>query len=177
MGEIIHSCTTRVRTLHSLVRPPSSVAASVDLIEVVTSAVEIIESGFLHGSASHDLVQVRTDLPPLPKVKGSADELRHVFINLLVNAREAMVAGGTITIRGSHADHSVVVSFEDEGPGVPPDLLDRIFEPFFTTKGADGTGMGLAMARETLEKWGGSIHAHNLPSGGASFELRFVEAT
>jgi signal transduction histidine kinase len=177
MGEIIHSCTTRVRTLHSLVRSPTSVAASVDLVDVVTSAVEIIESGFLHGSGSHDLVQIRTDLPPLPKVKGSADELRHVFINLLVNAREAMGRGGTITIRGSHADDSVMVSFEDEGPGIVPELLNRIFEPFFTTKGADGTGMGLAMARETLEKCGGSIRAHNLPAGGASFELRFVAAT
>jgi hypothetical protein len=92
----------------------------------------------------------------------------------LVNAREAMAKGGTITIRGFQSGASVGVAFEDDGPGIPPENLERIFEPFFTTKGAHGTGVGLAMAKEVLEKFGGSIRAQNLPSGGASFELRFV---
>jgi signal transduction histidine kinase len=177
MNQIIRSCTARVRSLHSVVRSPDPSPATVDLAEVVSSAVEIVESGFLHGMEPHQRIAVRTTLPPLPKVNGSADELRHVFINLLLNARDAMPKGGTITINGSHDGPSVSVVVEDEGPGIEPDQLDRIFEPFFTTKGANGTGVGLAIARETLEKFGGSIRATNLRSGGASFELRFVAST
>jgi signal transduction histidine kinase len=174
MNEIIRSCMARVRSLVALVRSPDSSTKTIDLTEVVRSAVEIVESGFHRPGESSNGIEVRTELPSLPKVRGSADELRHVFINLLVNARDAMEKGGTITIRGSELGSSVRVVVEDEGRGIAPEHLDRIFEPFFTTKGPQGTGVGLALARETLEKFGGSIRADNLASGGASFLLTFV---
>ena len=109
MDEIIRSCTARVRSLLSIVRSPDLSTATADLDEVVSSAVEIVESGFLHGTESSAGIAVRTELPPLPKVNGSPDALRHVFINLLVNAPDVMKDGGTITIRGSNLGPSVAI--------------------------------------------------------------------
>jgi signal transduction histidine kinase len=110
-------------------------------------------------------------------VTGSAGDLQHVFINLLLNARDAMPDGGTITIRAFPQGDRVVVTVEDEGTGIPPSCLSRIFEPFFTTKHANGSGIGLAMARDTMSRSSGSICARNRPEGGACFELSFRVST
>jgi signal transduction histidine kinase len=176
MSHIIRSCTARIRTLHSVARTPDPACATFDVRDVVLSAVEILESGFLHGSENREVVRIQVDLPTMPAVLGAADELRHVIINLLVNARDAMPKGGTVTISGTFDGAAVRVFVDDEGPGIPPEHLERIFEPFFTTKGAAGTGVGLAMAKDVLARIGGSIGAHNRESGGARFELRFVTA-
>jgi signal transduction histidine kinase len=106
-------------------------------------------------------------------VLGEAANLRYVFINLLLNARDAMPNGGTIRVRGTHTGSRVVITVEDEGTGIPKAHLHSIFRPFFTTKGSHGTGLGLSMAYGVMSRVGGSITAANRPEGGAVFTLTF----
>jgi len=94
---------------------------------------------------------------------GDARLLRGAIANLIENAFQS-AAGGTVRL-GSHAvDSKVIVSVEDSGPGVPPELLPKIFDPYFSTK-SSGTGLGLAIARKAIEEHGGQVHAENLNPG------------
>src|SRR5216683_2554790 len=106
---------------------------------------------------------------------GHYDPLRRAFANLLRNAAEAMQGRGAIdvTLRGDA--RGLVVQIADHGPGIPPDVQQRVFEPYFTTK-ADGTGLGLALVRQTVGAHRGTISVTETPGGGATFNLVFATA-
>ncbi len=106
---------------------------------------------------------------------GHYDPLRRAFANLLRNAAEAMQGSGTIdvTLRGDA--RGLVVQIADHGPGISADVQQRVFEPYFTTK-ADGTGLGLALVRQTVEAHRGTIRVSETPGGGATFNLVFAIA-
>jgi signal transduction histidine kinase len=174
MNRILRSGQTLVTKLQSIAHPAEAAPTAVDLRSVIASAVEVAQSSFKSG-VEH-AIAVNIELPALPKVWGSPDDLRNLFLNLLLNARDAMPAGGTITIAAEISSDAIVVRVEDEGTGIPDVYLERVFEPFFSTKGTKGAGIGLALARETMSRAGGQIAAHNLPSRGACIELRFVPA-
>jgi signal transduction histidine kinase len=102
-------------------------------------------------------------------------QLLHAFLNVVLNAIQAMPRGGTIHVRATTADGDAPgpgarIVIADTGPGIPADHLDRIFEPYFTTKDG-GTGLGLALAHKIVQEHGGTIRAWNQPEGGASFEI------
>lgn len=148
----------------------------------------------LSSQATAQRIQVVTDLAlGEAKVRMDRQQLTHAFMNLLLNAIQAMPEGGTLTVRayqdsggrrqkaeGSEtrgrsvlptADRllpSVVIEVEDTGPGVPPEHLDRIFEPYFTTK-EGGTGLGLALAHKIVEEHHGSIRVEGGVGSGATF--------
>lgn len=106
-------------------------------------------------------------------ISGDSEHLEQVITNLVFNARDAIVGRGTIHVAVSlDADDMelVRISVTDDGPGIPPEVLDRIFEPLFTTK-RNGTGLGLAIARRLMESQGGSLTAENRPARGAVFHL------
>lgn len=121
-------------------------------------------------------IAVEIDAPRLPPIVGASAELRHIFLNLLMNARDAMPGGGRVIIRARRSGQKVVVTVEDEGVGIPVGNLSRIFDPFFTTKGKKGTGLGLAIAHGVMRRLGGSITAANRAGGGAVITLRFRAA-
>ncbi len=101
-----------------------------------------------------------------------AGDLFQVFCNLIKNAVDAMPSGGTLTVATKLTDRCVVVRFEDTGVGLPEDA-DRVFEPFFTTKASGkGTGLGLAVSRDIIERYNGQLTAESRPGGGAAFEAR-----
>jgi two-component system nitrogen regulation sensor histidine kinase NtrY len=100
------------------------------------------------------------------------DPLRRAFSNLLRNAAEAMEGHGRIDIEVSGNGEGLVVSVADHGQGIPEELRHRVFEPYFTTK-SDGTGLGLALVRQTLEAHHGTIAVGETPGGGATFTLTF----
>jgi signal transduction histidine kinase len=125
-------------------------------------------------------VELRIELPAdLPRVMADPVQLEHVFLNLVVNACQAIgrERGGEIVVR-AHADaKTVVAEVRDNGPGIPKEVIDRIFEPFFTTKPAGkGTGLGLAISRRMLEAQDATIGVANAPDGGAAFTLTFPQA-
>jgi signal transduction histidine kinase len=153
-------------------------ARPVELAVVVRHAVELAETSFTERPSKR--VEILVQLPPLPPVWGISAELRQMFVNLLLNARDAMPRGGSIRICGQVSNSAgrrrVVIKVEDEGSGVPPAIRHRIFDPFFTTKGEDGTGIGLSMARDLMIRIGGRISVANRPRGGAVFTMRFLPA-
>jgi|CXWL01.1.fsa_nt_gi signal transduction histidine kinase len=107
----------------------------------------------------------------MPVVRGSS--LFQIFCNLIKNAIDAMPEGGTLVITTKLMDADLVISFEDSGIGLPPDI-ERIFEPFFTTKPpGQGTGLGLAVCRELITKYSGTITAHRRDPAGTMMIVRF----
>jgi len=146
----------------------------VNLAEIIRESLEMVHSTLQESSSvSGPSISVETDVPQLPLILGEPAELRQIFLNLLLNARDAMPAGGVIHIGGKIDRGEVVVTVADEGNGIPAEYLDRVFDPFFTTKGERGTGLGLSVAYGAMARLGGSISAANAPSGGAVFTLRF----
>jgi two-component system, NtrC family, nitrogen regulation sensor histidine kinase NtrY len=105
-------------------------------------------------------------------VQGHYDPLRRAFSNLLRNASEAMGGRGAIDVRVTGEGRGVVVTVADHGPGIPAGLGGRVFEPYITTK-PDGTGLGLALVRQTMDAHHGTIAVGETPGGGATFTLVF----
>jgi two-component system, NtrC family, nitrogen regulation sensor histidine kinase NtrY len=124
---------------------------------------------------------LRTHLPPevqprlrvpvdLPAVQGHPDALSRVFANLLLNAADAVGGRGAVDVVARAASGFVEVRVLDSGPGIAPEHLERIWEPDFTTK-SRGTGLGLALVRQTVQAHGGRVAARNRPEGGAEFRV------
>jgi PAS domain S-box-containing protein len=128
-------------------------------------ALRLLETRFRH-EAITVLVEVPGDLP---LVRGAADQLEQVFLNLLVNAWHAMPGGGTVTIR-AHATNAdcVRIAFHDTGAGMSPEQLTRAFEPFFSTKGERGTGLGLAICKQIIDSHHGSITIDSILGNGTT---------
>jgi signal transduction histidine kinase len=111
-----------------------------------------------------------------PEVMGEQQSLRQVFLNLIINARDAMPEGGSLKIRARAVASMVVITFCDSGPGISPEILPRIFDPFFTTKEpGKGTGLGLSVCYGIIKSHGGSITFRNTEPGGC-FEIRLPAA-
>ena len=108
----------------------------------------------------------------IPSIFGSAFGLQDIFLNLLLNALQAMPSGGEINIEYQKNGRFLMVMISDSGPGIRPDLIARIFDPFFTTK-QKGTGLGLAVVKQKMTEFGGDIEAHNLKPHGSRFTLSF----
>jgi signal transduction histidine kinase len=109
--------------------------------------------------------------PGLPSLRGDGQKLTQVLVNLVRNALQASPARSTVRIQVDSRGGNQVVSVEDEGPGISPDLRDRLFQPFVSGKGDQGLGMGLYMARLIIESHGGRIAASTGQRGGARFEV------
>ncbi|HXF26032.1 MAG TPA: ATP-binding protein, partial [Bryobacteraceae bacterium] len=106
----------------------------------------------------------------LPLVKGNPGKLQQVFLNLFLNARDAMEAGGTLSVHSWNDDALAYVEVLDTGQGIAAGNLARVFDPFFTTKGAKkGTGLGLSVTYGIVREHGGSIEVESQPGAGARF--------
>jgi signal transduction histidine kinase len=116
-------------------------------------------------------VTVLTDLPPLPPVYGSKDQLEQVFMNLALNAQAAMEGGGTLMIQTRVAGNEIVAEFSDTGCGIPPDKIDKIFDPFYSTK-PNGTGLGLFVSYGIIRGHHGTIEVESQVNQGSTFTVR-----
>ncbi|HLI60481.1 MAG TPA: EAL domain-containing protein [Solirubrobacteraceae bacterium] len=125
------------------------------------------------------VADVTVDLSPLPEIVCNISELNQVFLNLIINAAQALeeqvaqgAERGKITVRTQQRDECIVIDIADTGPGIPAGLLDRIYEPFFTTKPiGKGTGQGLALALATINRHGGSLDCVSAPGQGTTFTI------
>jgi signal transduction histidine kinase/ActR/RegA family two-component response regulator len=175
----VDDAAARVLRMHELSRKQSDPSMQeVDLRQVIDDAIDMARTELEQRSVG-DVRQFRllSNVAELPPVRANLVELKHLFVNLLLNARDAMPDGGTISVDASRDEEFAVVSVSDEGTGIPEDQLETIFESFFTTKGPRGTGLGLSMARSAMARLGGSIVARNRPQRGAEFLLRFPLCT
>jgi signal transduction histidine kinase len=118
-------------------------------------------------------VEVRTHLDPaLAPVHGNAGKLQQVFLNLFLNARDAMESGGVLEVTTSAEDSGARVEVTDTGHGIAPEHVHRIYDPFFTTKAArKGTGLGLSVSYGIMQEHGGTIEVFSRPGGGTRFHL------
>ncbi len=129
-------------------------------------------------SRSSPTVEARLE-EGLPPIRGSAERLSQVVLNLLVNAAQAVGErpDGRVRVETRGAGGEVEIRVTDNGPGIPAEVRERIFDPFFTTKGPEeGTGLGLAIAVETVTEHGGRLEVETPPGGGASFSIRLPAA-
>lgn len=114
---------------------------------------------------------VRLEAEPGIHTFGSASELREVFVNLIVNAVDAMPTGGDLSITCVREEANLRLRFADTGAGMPEDVREKIFDPFFTTKGAHGTGLGLSVSYSIIERHEGSIRVSSERGGGTVFTI------
>ena len=111
------------------------------------------------------------------RVHGNFHDLQQVLTNVLLNARDAVSAGGNIHITAEEEREQVVIRVRDDGPGIPPEILGRLFEPLVTTKrGQGGSGLGLAISRRLVMASDGTITAANREGGGAEFSIALPRA-
>jgi signal transduction histidine kinase len=120
-------------------------------------------------------IQIETRLDAeLPQVYGDIQQLNHVFMNIILNAAQAMDGKGKLSISSvlSSDQQNVIIEFADTGPGIPEDVLPHVFEPFYTTKDeGKGTGLGLSLAYGIVESHQGKIMARNNPDRGSVFTI------
>ena len=156
-----------VRALLELGRPSRGKAQPVDVRPLVDSCVGLLSAG----REFHD-VTVTVEAPAALWLRAESGPLSQVLVNLLINAAQAMGGKGKVTVRAGEDGTVGRIVVEDEGPGLPADVLARLFEPFFTTKPAgQGTGLGLAVSRHLLAQFEGTLDAANRPGGGAAFTI------
>jgi signal transduction histidine kinase len=157
-----------VNGLLNFSRTSSTEFGEVNLNRVIQETLSLVE----HQLKKSD-VEVRTALEStLPSIHGNAGKLQQVFLNLFLNARDAMEGGGVLEVKTSSDDGGARVEVIDTGHGIAPENLHRIYDPFFTTKVArKGTGLGLSVSYGIIQEHAGTIEVLSRPGGGARFHL------
>ena len=145
----------------------------VDINAVLDDTLQLLEPQ-LRNSAVRITRNYARDLPP---AHGNASKFQQVFMNLILNARDAMPQGGNLTISTRGLDSSLVVDFRDTGVGIPPENIARIYDPFFTTKEVgQGTGLGLALSYGIIQEHGGRIFVESRLGEGTHFTIKIPTA-
>lgn len=144
----------------------------VDVGSLLNDAVEITRTRWQNEARVRGLeYEVKLDTATGLNTYGSASELREVFVNMIVNAVDAMPKGGNLFITCRCNDGRLQLTFKDDGMGMPEDVRQKIFEPFFSTKGAHGTGLGLSVSYSIIERHEGSISVVSAPGKGTEFTI------
>jgi len=159
-----------VNGLLNLARPPATEAGPVDLHVVIADVLSLLEHQFRQGN-----VQVRRDFTVEPLIVASVEhKLQQIFLNLFLNARDAMPKGGWVSIATHVEDGQAVIEVGDTGAGIQADHLSRIYDPFFTTKPiGQGTGLGLSITYGIVREHGGVITCESAEGKGTVFRLHF----
>ncbi|HEB50360.1 MAG TPA: HAMP domain-containing sensor histidine kinase [Desulfobulbus sp.] len=158
-----------MRRMLAFARKPESGQSEVDLAALIDDAFSLCR---LRRRGSRTEVTLETDLA-CTSITADADGLRQLFVNLMLNAFQAMTDGGTIRIASREEKGELIVTFSDTGPGIDDAIADRIFDPFFTTREVgEGTGLGLFMAASIVQEQGGRIEVDREHGGGARFIIR-----
>jgi hypothetical protein len=159
-----------VNSLLNFSRTSSSELTEVQLNRVIQETLSLLEHQLRKAG-----VEVRMNLDPsLEPIKGNAGKLQQVFLNLFLNARDAMQPGGVLEVATKRRSGIAEVDVADTGHGIAAEHLSRIYDPFFTTKGAKkGTGLGLSVTYGIMQEHSASIEAISRPGEGTRFHLEF----
>jgi PAS domain S-box-containing protein len=158
-----------VRQLLAFARSTKPMREMIDINDILTSTLRLRE---------HQLevanIKVLTKLAPgLPSIVADAGQLQQVFMNIILNAETEMELAhgrGTLVVETEWVDDTIRISFEDDGPGIPKENINRIFDPFFTTKRVgEGTGLGLSVCHGIITEHNGKIYARSQQGKGATF--------
>jgi signal transduction histidine kinase len=168
-----HRVKKIVQDLRTFSRMDQADLQDADLHEEIDRTLALMEPRFKNA------ISVERDYGDLPRVRCYPGQVNQVFLNLLMNACDAIEEDGTIRIRTRPTEGGVRLEFHDSGPGIPAEVQSRIFDPFFTTKPVGvGTGLGLSLSYGIIERHGGRIIVSSEPGAGTSFviELPLVAA-
>ncbi len=156
-----------VQDLRTFSRTDQAELTQVSLNDAIQRTLALMEPRTKNG------IVVERDLGDLPEVRCYSGQLNQVFMNLLMNACDALDGRGKISVRTRPEPGGVMLEFADDGPGMSPEVRSRIFEPFFTTKPVGkGTGLGLSISHGIIERHGGSMTVDSAPGAGARFTIR-----
>ncbi|MGB2676619.1 MAG: ATP-binding protein [Candidatus Acidiferrum sp.] len=159
-----------VNNLLNFSRTGAGELADVDLNRVVEETLSLVA----HPLKTSQIRVVKQLSDGLPPVRGSANKLQQVFLNLFLNARDAMPAGGMLEVRTTAHNGSVEIEVVDTGNGIPREHIHKIFDPFFTTKATGrGTGLGLSVTYGIIKEHAGRIDVRSTPGRGTSFHVEF----
>ncbi len=159
-----------VNNLLNFSRTGAAELADIDVNRVVEETLSLVA----HPLKTSQIQIVKQLGDGLPAVRGSANKLQQVFLNLFLNARDAMPAGGMLEVRTAARNGSVEVEVADTGAGIPREHIHRIFDPFFTTKSnGRGTGLGLSVSYGIIKEHAGKIDVRSTPGKGTSFHVEF----
>jgi two-component system, NtrC family, sensor kinase len=161
-------CRKIVKGLLDFARQTKPQKQALDINKVVQDVFSLVRN-----QASFQNVTLRMELEQeLPSVRADADQMRQVFLNIVLNAADAMAGGkgGEIVVRSrfNQATGFVEVAISDKGPGIPEEIRDKLFEPFFSTK-KQGTGLGLSIAYGIMERHKGTLKVQSMPGQGTTF--------
>ena len=164
-------CKTIVKGLLDFARQTKPERTESNINLVLNEVIALLE----RQSIFHNISIVKDLSPSIPLVEVDVGQMQEVFMNLILNAAQAMDGSGTLTAVTRLIRDATVVEIEirDTGPGIPSDKIDKIFEPFYTTKEIGrGTGLGLSIAYGIIERHHGSIHVESEVGRGTSFFVR-----
>jgi PAS domain S-box-containing protein len=160
-----------VQNLTYFARPPAPGKSKINLTEVVERTLNLHAYSLRKNNITVDFLKE----PSAPYALGDPHQLMQVFLNLILNAEQAIREvrdKGTLRIRVGRGENSVWVSFHDDGPGITKENLASIFDPFYTTKRPGrGTGLGLSISKSVMKEHNGTVEAANSPEGGAVFTV------
>jgi len=163
----VERTTAIVQNLLDFTRPKDPIRKPLNLVRIVEESLALIRN-----KLNLQNIAVVNLMSPLPEVQADPGHMKQVFLNLLINAGEAMEEGGTLTIRTDHHPETdtVTVSVSDTGVGIEEKNLARIFDPFFSTK-KKGTGLGLSVVHGIVTRHGGKVEIDSAPGKGTSFRV------
>lgn len=164
-GIAVERMVKLVDSLRTFGRPDRADIDRVDLHDGIEGTLALL------GHEIHDIEVVR-EYGDIPCVECYPDRINQVFMNLLLNALQAMGKSGTLTIRTRSDSHRACVAISDTGPGIPPHTLEHLFDPGFTTKGERiGMGLGLAISRQIVNQHSGDMQVESVLGEGTTFSV------
>ncbi|MCP4583403.1 MAG: GAF domain-containing protein [candidate division Zixibacteria bacterium] len=156
-----------VRQLLAFYRHHQQQVAELDINVVIAESVALL-SHQLSTANINIFIDIKKNIP---KLQGSSEKLKQVFLNLIMNAKDFMPNGGDIEIIARANKTDIIIDISDSGPGIEPKNLAKVFEPFFTTKEKEGTGLGLSVCYGIIQWHQGTITVSNNKRGGAKFTI------
>jgi len=155
-----------IRNISSFAKPSKGEAVPTNVNEVLENSLNLVKF-----DKRMKNIEVQLKLAEVPLVMIDPNQLSQVFINLILNAADAMPEGGKLLIETKRVDDYVEISFTDTGVGIPPEIMPHIFDPFFTTK-EKGTGLGLSVSYSIVKNFGGDINVVSEPGKGTTFTVK-----
>ena len=157
-----------VRSLGDFARISSSEKTACSISEILDRTINLVKY-----DKRFKNVKLTTDIEPVPPFNLNPDQIQQVFLNLILNALDAMPGGGELDISIKKVDSFAEVNFSDTGAGIDESVIDRIFDPFYTTKPlGKGTGLGLSICYGIIKEHNGVITVKNKPGGGTLFVIK-----
>jgi two-component system NtrC family sensor kinase len=157
-----------LRNMLSFSKPEEEKRKPIKMNELVEGILLVMEKQMKEAN-----IKVETSFDDgIPEVMASTNQMRQVMLNIIKNAKEAMLKGGTLTVRTSREDNKVLIHIQDTGIGIPEEIRDKIYEAFFTTKSkVKGVGLGLSVCYGIIKDHGGEIKVESEEEKGTTFTI------